>query len=98
MAERQDDGTAAEQYAMAEEVLAGAGYAHYELSSWARPGHASRHNAAYWLAKIARNRQRDRENMARLVEQGWTVLGVTERPIKGPEGNVEFLLGAKKNG
>jgi 23S rRNA (cytidine1920-2'-O)/16S rRNA (cytidine1409-2'-O)-methyltransferase len=31
-------------------------------------------------------------------EQGWTVLGVTESPIKGPEGNVEFLLGAEKNG
>ena len=30
--------------------------------------------------------------------QGWTVLGVMESPIKGPEGNVEFLLGAEKNG
>ena len=30
--------------------------------------------------------------------QGWTVLGVTESPITGPEGNVEFLLGATKNG
>jgi len=30
--------------------------------------------------------------------QGWTVLGVTESPITGPEGNVEFLLGARKNG
>jgi len=30
--------------------------------------------------------------------QGWAVLGVTESPIKGPEGNVEFLLGAVKNG
>ena len=29
--------------------------------------------------------------------QGWTVLGVTESPITGPEGNVEFLLGAVKN-
>jgi 23S rRNA (cytidine1920-2'-O)/16S rRNA (cytidine1409-2'-O)-methyltransferase len=28
--------------------------------------------------------------------QGWTVLGVTESPITGPEGNVEFLLGAEK--
>ncbi len=28
--------------------------------------------------------------------QGWTVLGVTESPITGPEGNVEFLLGAVK--
>jgi 23S rRNA (cytidine1920-2'-O)/16S rRNA (cytidine1409-2'-O)-methyltransferase len=27
---------------------------------------------------------------------GWTVLGVTESPITGPEGNVEYLLGATK--
>lgn len=30
--------------------------------------------------------------------QGWTVTGVTPSPITGPEGNVEFLLGAEKNG
>jgi len=30
--------------------------------------------------------------------QGWTVIGVTPSPITGPEGNVEFLLGAEKNG
>jgi 23S rRNA (cytidine1920-2'-O)/16S rRNA (cytidine1409-2'-O)-methyltransferase len=30
--------------------------------------------------------------------QGWSVLGVTESPITGPEGNIEFLLGATKNG
>ena len=30
--------------------------------------------------------------------QGWTALGVTPSPITGPEGNVEFLLGAEKNG
>lgn len=29
---------------------------------------------------------------------GWTVLGITESPIKGPEGNVEFLIGARYNG
>ena len=33
-----------------------------------------------------------------VASQGWTVLGVTESPITGPEGNVEFLLGAVKNG
>ena len=33
-----------------------------------------------------------------VVSQGWTVLGVTQSPITGPEGNVEFLLGAVKNG
>ncbi len=26
--------------------------------------------------------------------QGWTVLGITQSPITGPEGNLEFLLGA----
>jgi 23S rRNA (cytidine1920-2'-O)/16S rRNA (cytidine1409-2'-O)-methyltransferase len=30
--------------------------------------------------------------------QGWTVLGIEPSPITGPEGNVEFLLGAQKNG
>jgi len=30
--------------------------------------------------------------------QGWAVLGVVQSPITGPEGNVEFLLGATKNG
>ena len=29
--------------------------------------------------------------------QGWSVLGVTESPITGPEGNKEFLLGATKH-
>jgi 23S rRNA (cytidine1920-2'-O)/16S rRNA (cytidine1409-2'-O)-methyltransferase len=30
--------------------------------------------------------------------QGWTVVAVTPSPITGPEGNVEFLLGAQKTG
>jgi 23S rRNA (cytidine1920-2'-O)/16S rRNA (cytidine1409-2'-O)-methyltransferase len=28
--------------------------------------------------------------------QGWTVIGITPSPITGPEGNIEFLLGARK--
>jgi oxygen-independent coproporphyrinogen-3 oxidase len=48
MAARQDDALAADQYRLAEEVLDGAGFRHYELSSWARPGFESRHNGAYW--------------------------------------------------
>jgi 23S rRNA (cytidine1920-2'-O)/16S rRNA (cytidine1409-2'-O)-methyltransferase len=31
-----------------------------------------------------------------LVERGWTVAGVTPSPITGPEGNVEFLIAARK--
>jgi 23S rRNA (cytidine1920-2'-O)/16S rRNA (cytidine1409-2'-O)-methyltransferase len=37
------------------------------------------------------------EAAAWVASQGWTVLGVTESPITGPEGNVEFLLGALKD-
>jgi len=29
---------------------------------------------------------------------GWTVLGVTESPIRGPAGNVEFLIAARRGG
>lgn len=47
MVERQDDGLAGDQYRLATEMLAAAGYRHYELSSWARPGRESRHNSAY---------------------------------------------------
>ena len=31
-------------------------------------------------------------------QPGWQVVGVTPSPITGPEGNVEFLIGAVKNG
>jgi 23S rRNA (cytidine1920-2'-O)/16S rRNA (cytidine1409-2'-O)-methyltransferase len=31
-----------------------------------------------------------------LTSRGWTVAGVTQSPITGPEGNVEFLIGATK--
>lgn len=31
-------------------------------------------------------------------QPGWRVLGITPSPIKGPEGNIEFLLGAVRQG
>ena len=37
------------------------------------------------------------EAKAWVETQDWTVLGVIESPITGPEGNVEFLLGATKS-
>jgi 23S rRNA (cytidine1920-2'-O)/16S rRNA (cytidine1409-2'-O)-methyltransferase len=33
-----------------------------------------------------------------VTSQGWRVAGIVESPITGPEGNVEFLLGAEKSG
>jgi len=45
---RQDDDRAALMYEYATERLAAAGYRGYEISNWAKPGHESRHNLAYW--------------------------------------------------
>ena len=44
----QDEDLASELDALAAERLSGAGLERYEISNHARPGHASRHNIAYW--------------------------------------------------
>jgi oxygen-independent coproporphyrinogen III oxidase len=44
----QDDDLAATQYQHAVDRLAAHGWRGYEISNWARPGHESRHNLAYW--------------------------------------------------
>jgi len=41
--------TAAEMYEHAVSRLAAAGYVHYEISNWAKPGFESQHNRTYWL-------------------------------------------------
>jgi oxygen-independent coproporphyrinogen-3 oxidase len=43
-----DADLAADMYEAAELLLADAGFRHYEISNWARPGHESRHNLVYW--------------------------------------------------
>lgn len=39
---------AAQMYRMAQQILTGAGYEHYEISNYARPGFQCRHNRVYW--------------------------------------------------
>ena len=36
------------EFLAAHDVLASAGYEHYEVSNFAHPGHRARHNSAYW--------------------------------------------------
>lgn len=43
-----DEDVQAEMYEWSQKRLARAGYDQYELSNWARPGHACRHNMTYW--------------------------------------------------
>lgn len=43
-----DEDSAADMYEYAQRRLADAEYEHYEISNWARPGHACQHNLTYW--------------------------------------------------
>lgn len=45
-----DDDTELEQYNVVRDLLTGAGYHHYEISNYARPGFQSEHNKLYWSA------------------------------------------------
>jgi oxygen-independent coproporphyrinogen-3 oxidase len=94
MLPRQDDGLAADQYRAAEEILGSAGYEHYELSSWARPGRASRHNGSYWARRAYTGLGTGAHSYDGGAERSWntrdldaylarTAMG--ERPIAGSE-------------
>ena len=45
---RPDEDLTGRMYEAAIQTLTGAGYQHYEISNFARPGCESRHNRAYW--------------------------------------------------
>ena len=94
MAARQDDGLAAVQYRLAEEMLDAAGYHHYELSSWARPGFESRHNSAYWLRRAYTGIGAGAHSYDGGAERSWNVADLDayltrvqagERPVAGAE-------------
>ena len=53
-----------------------------------------RHNATYWLAKIGRNRERDRHTSALLKRQGWAVLRLWETDIKKNPSAAAALISA----
>jgi len=43
-----DPDVAADMYDYAEQTLGQAGFMHYEISNWCKPGHACQHNLIYW--------------------------------------------------
>jgi oxygen-independent coproporphyrinogen-3 oxidase len=94
MAERQDDGLAAAQYELAEELLERAGYHHYELSSWARPGFESVHNSAYWQRRAYTGIGVGAHSYDGVATRSWNARGLDayverveagERPVAGAE-------------
>lgn len=43
-----DEDLSADMFELADEVLSAAGFEHYEIANYARPGRHSRHNSGYW--------------------------------------------------
>ena len=46
--EMPDEDLSADMFEMADDLLTAAGYEHYEIANYARPGYRSRHNSGYW--------------------------------------------------
>ncbi len=50
--------------------------------NWEEKQHSIKRNRAYWIPKIERNMERDRENTRKLQEKGWLVLRFWEQRLK----------------
>ena len=94
MVPRQDEGLAADQYRAAEDLLGAAGFEHYELSSWARPGRESRHNSAYWTRRAYTGLGTGAHSYDGAAERSWNTrdlddylaaIEAGEQPIEGSE-------------
>ncbi len=100
-----DDNTQLTMFLYADEALARAGYAHYEISNFAQPGYESRHNSKYWLGAdyygfgpaahsfIAGTRYaRPPELMRYLTEMSRTPITSREVTEEHPDAAEEYLM------
>jgi putative oxygen-independent coproporphyrinogen III oxidase len=88
-----DGDTQADRYDVACELLAAAGYRHYEVSNWAKPGRECRHNLGYWERRpylglgAGAHSFRDGRRWwnVRPPEQYLSTVAAGERPVGGAE-------------
>lgn len=102
------DDECAEQYSLICDRLRDAGYRHYEISNWARPGREAVHNSAYWartpyvgLGPGAHSLEIDRYGRERRSWNSDTLTGWTaEGEILTPEEIREetIMLGTRRAG
>ena len=94
----EDEDRAAAMYELADDRLRGNGFAWYEISNWARPGHESRHNLGYWQGRAweavgpgahAFDGERRRWNAARLDAYLGALLPPGDAPPALPPGAVD---------
>ena len=97
-----DDDVAADRMGVAAQMLAAAGFTRYEISNWARPGHASRHNRVYWaggdylgLGAAAHGHWRAADERADAVARRWWNVRPTERYVRRVEAGAEPVGGGE---
>jgi len=108
-----DPDAQADLYDLACDLLAGAGFDHYEVSNWARPGKHCRHNLGYWEgrpylglgagAHSFRNgvrwwNVRRPEAYLQAVESGRLPIAGEERPTADERRLEALLLGLRTSG
>ncbi len=85
-----DDETARAEYAVLCDLLAEAGYEHYEISNFALPGRRSRHNGAYWTGAPYLGIGPSAHSYDGRRKRSWNAASVAEY-MKGAEPQAETL-------
>ncbi|MDK3159305.1 radical SAM family heme chaperone HemW [Kamptonema cortianum] len=99
-----DDETTAAMYRLAQQTLTQAGYQHYEISNYAKPGYQCRHNRVYWQnqsyygfgmgAASYTHRQRFTRPRTRQAYYDWVSQGckIDEPPLSETDRLLETLM------